>query len=117
MASNVREIHPLKPAEGRFFKVQIKGWIDFDPTGRQFSDIAWAFENGSGFVSVVEVAQVANNVGDIADPEVRERFADVLAANRVLQHVAGLPSSLKDRLQRALANEGADGPAGTERTS
>jgi len=113
MATNVREILPPKqptPArDSRFFKVQIKGWLDFDPTGREFNDIAQAVENGSGLVSVIEVSQVANGLEEINDPEVRERFADIIAINRILQNLVELPSSLRNKLHRALKNEPSPG--------
>jgi hypothetical protein len=85
--------------------VQIKGWLDFDPTGRELSDIVQAIETGSGFVTVVEVSQVANGIGEINDPEVRERFADIAAVHRVLQNVAELPKPVKEKLHRALKGE------------
>ena len=113
MATNVREMQslkqPLSARDGRFFKVQIKGWLDFDPTGREFKDIAQAVENGSALVSVVEVTQVANGLEEINDPEVRERFADIIAVNRILQNLVELPSSLKNKLHRALKNEPSPG--------
>src|SRR5882724_12866776 len=113
MATNIREIlPPRQPApvrDSRFFKVQIKGWLDFDPTGREFNDIAQAVENGSALVSVVEVTQVANGLEEINDPEIRERFADIIAINRILQNLVELPSSLKNKLHRALKTEPSPG--------
>jgi hypothetical protein len=43
MATNLREMptthQPTTQRDGRFYKVQIKGWVDFDPTGRGLGDI------------------------------------------------------------------------------
>jgi signal transduction protein with GAF and PtsI domain len=56
-------------------------------------------------VTVVEVSQVANSVNEINDPEVRERFNDIEAANRLLRNLDGLPRPLKEKLSRALKGE------------
>jgi hypothetical protein len=105
----MREIFPPKqplPArDGRFYKMQIKGWVDFDPTGRELNELVNAIENGGGFVTVLEVTEVANRLVDITDPEIRERFANVVAVDRILRNAADLPSALKEKLQRALGSE------------
>jgi hypothetical protein len=109
MATNLREMLPsqqgLSQKDDLFYKVQIKGWVDFDPAGRGLRDIVQAIEVGSGVVTAVEVSQVANGIGEINDREVRERFADIAAVNRLVENVGGLPVSLREKLQRALKGE------------
>jgi hypothetical protein len=107
MATNLREMPNQQgiPQNVQFYKVQIKGWIDFDPTGRALRDVAQAIDSGSGVMTAMEVSQVANGVSEINDPEVRERFADIAAVNRILENVDGLPGSLKEKLERALKAE------------
>jgi len=109
MATNVREMplanQPSSQTDRRFYKVQIKGWVDFDPTDRALSDIVQAIEKGSGVVTAMEVTKVANAMSEIPDPEVRERFTDIAAVNRVVDNFGALPSLLKEKLQRALRGE------------
>jgi hypothetical protein len=93
---------------GRYFNLQVSAWTNFDPSSAELTEIARAIEEGNGFLSVIEVTRVVDNVGEIDDPEIRQRFETVLAAERLLDGVSELPQSLKDKLYAALARDQQD---------
>ncbi len=86
----------------KYFKVQLRAWTNFDPTDMELAEIAEAIENGSGFVSVIEVTRVAPTLAEIDDPEIRRRFAIVHAAQRLVENIHELPKSLQEKLYAAL---------------
>jgi hypothetical protein len=105
MATNVQEIsstNRISSRDGKYFRMHIKGWTDFDPTGKDLSEIAAAIERGDGLVTVVEVTQVANQLSEINDSEVRERFEDRAAVDRVISKINQLPKSLQEKLYSAM---------------
>jgi hypothetical protein len=88
-----------------YFKLQVRVWTRFDPSKAELIDIVRAVEAGTAFVSAIEVAQVAAGINDVDDPDVREQFETLAAAERILRRVEELPGAVRDKLRIALANE------------
>src|SRR5437868_1520158 len=84
----------------KYFKLQLKAWTKFDPAQEDLSAIANAIQNGEGFVTVMEVTQV-NELNEITDPEVRERFESLEAAEKILHNLDKLPNSVREQLYSA----------------
>src|SRR5207248_4539511 len=94
--------------EGRsekYFAFQIRGWTNFDPLDKPLAKIAEGIEEGGGFVTLIEVLNVEDDPAAITDEEVRECFANILAAKRLVRTVHGLPKQLITELRSALENE------------
>ena len=107
MPENLQEIAsaPTKATSpDTFFKLQIRAWTRFDPRKAELIDIARAVEAGTAFVSAIEVSRVAVGINDVDDPDVREQFETVAAAERILRRVEELPEPVRDKLRMALAN-------------
>jgi hypothetical protein len=86
----------------KYFNFQIKGWTNFDPMSATLARIAEGIEEGGGFLTLVEVRQVEEDLASIGDEEVRECFANVLAAKRLVRNVRELPKHLVDELRSVL---------------
>ena len=86
----------------KYFSFQIKGWTNFDPMDKTLARIADSIEQGGGFLTLMEVVKVEDNLASIGDEEVRECFANILAAKRLLQNVHGLPKKLIEDLRSTL---------------
>lgn len=86
----------------KYFTFQIRGWTDFDPMDKTLATIAARMEDGNGFITVVEVLRVENDISAIDDEEVRECFENLHAAKRLIQNVNELPARLKEELRAAL---------------
>jgi hypothetical protein len=93
-----------------YFKVQIRFWTKFDPRNAELIELARAVEEGTALVSAMEVTRVASEVNEIDDPDVREQFENVAAAERILHNVEHLSSAVREKLRAALTNA-----AGSER--
>ena len=106
MPENIQHI-PLTPVEATppdtYFKLQVKAWTRFDPSKADLLDIARAVEEGTAFVSAIEVSRVAAGINEVDDPDVREQFETLAAAERLLRRVEELPEALRDKLRNALA--------------
>lgn len=89
-------------ARDTYFKLQVKAWTRFDPTQADLSDIARAVEDGTAFVSAVEVARVAAGLNEIDDADVREQFENLAAAERVLRNIEELPTPVREKLRSVL---------------
>src|SRR5437762_2228052 len=90
------------PAQrGRYFKVQIRAWTDFDPMDKKLPEITEAIEGGGG-LTAIEVLEVEDDLAAISDNEVKEGFQNILAARRVLRSIGELPKSLVEDLRSAL---------------
>jgi hypothetical protein len=89
----------------KYFSFQIKGWTNFDPMDKTFAKIAENIEQGSGFLTLVEVLKTENDLACIGDEEVRECFANILAAKRLVRTVHELPANLIEELRVALKTE------------
>ena len=101
---------------GRYFKMQIRGWTDFDPMDKKLPEIAEAIERGGGFLTAVEVLDVKDDLSAISDNLVREGFQNILAARRVLRSIGDLPTALIEDLRAALNGRAETGkkPASSE---
>jgi hypothetical protein len=106
MPENIQHI-PLTPDKATspdsYFKLQVKAWTRFDPRKADLLDIARAVEEGTAFVSAIEVSRVAAGINEVDDPDVREQFETLAAAERLLRRVEELPEALRDKLRNALA--------------
>lgn len=91
--------------KNKYFNFQIKGWTNFDPMGTTLARVAEGIEEGSGFLTLVEVLQVEEDLASIGDEEVRECFANVLAAKRLVRNVRELPKHLLDELRSVLDSQ------------
>ncbi len=92
----------ISEAKEHYFKVQMKAWTSFDPMDKTLAEIAQAIEQGEGFLTAVEVLEAVDNLGAVNDEEVRDGFANILAAKRLLSAVDNLPMKLKEELRSAL---------------
>src|SRR5438445_12407817 len=91
------------PAQrGRYFKVQIRAWTDFDPMDKKLPEITEAIERGGGLLTAIEVLEVEDDLAAISDNEVKEGFQNILAARRVLRSIGELPKSLMEDLASVL---------------
>jgi hypothetical protein len=104
MADALTAALPIQTPEPneKYFSFQIKGWTTFDPMGKSIAKIAEVIEQGGGFLTLVEVLKVEDNLAGISDEEVRECFANILAAKRLVRNVHELPRKLIEDLRSAL---------------
>jgi hypothetical protein len=100
-----------EPSE-KYSNFHIKGWINFDPTGKTLAEIVEGIDRGDGFLTLLDVMRVENDVTSIGDKEARECFENILAAKRLLQNAHELPEKLVKELRSAL-NSNADVPEKT----
>ena len=94
----------------KYFSFQIKGWASFDPMTKTLARVAEGIEEGNGFLTLVEVLQVEDDLASIDDEEVRECFANILAARRLVKNVHELPKQLVEELRLALTTEEVPAP-------
>jgi hypothetical protein len=87
-----------------YFKLQVRAWTRFDPSKAELIDIARAVEAGTAFVTAIEVSRVAAGINEVDDPDVREQFETLAAAERILLRFEELPGAVRDKLRSALAN-------------
>jgi hypothetical protein len=108
MSETLRDVNKYSTSEQdeKYFSFQIKGWTNFDPMDKTLARIADGMEQGGGFLTLMEVVKVEDDLASIGDEEVRECFANILAAKRLLQNVHGLPKKLMEDLRSALNTEG-----------
>ena len=104
--SSVSQSSQKESAKELYFKVQMKAWTNFDPMEKTLPEIAQAMEQGNGFLSVLEVLEVADSLVSIPDEDIRDSFENVIAARRLIQAATGLPANLKEELRSALEAEG-----------
>ena|ERR1700680_2965870 len=86
----------------KYFSFQIKGWTKFDPMDKTLDKIAESIARGAGFLTLVEVLEVENDLACIGDEEARECFANILAAERLVRTVHELPKNLIEELRSSL---------------
>jgi hypothetical protein len=89
----------------KYFGFQIKGWTNFDPMDKTLASIANSIERGDGFLTSLEVQNVESDLAAIGDEEVRECFANILAAKRLVKTAHELPKYLIQELRTALNTE------------
>ena len=90
----------------KYFNFQIKAWTNFNPMDKSIAKIAEAIEQGGGFLTLVEVLKVEDNLACIGDEEVRDCFANILAAKRLVRNIHELPQKLIEDLRSALKTGG-----------
>ena len=90
----------------KYFNFQIKAWTNFNPMDKSIAKIAEAIEQGGGFLTLVEVLKVEDNLAGISDEDVRECFANILAAKRLVRNIHELPKKLIEDLRSALKTGG-----------
>jgi hypothetical protein len=86
----------------KYFSFQIKGWTNFDPMDKPLAKVAQGIEQGNGFLTLVEVLRVEDNVASIHDEEARACFENLLAARRLIRNFNDLPARVKEELRAAL---------------
>jgi len=89
----------------KYFSFQIKAWTNFDPMDKSLVKIAEAIEQGGGFLTLVEVLKVEDDLACIGDEEAKECFANILAARRLVRNIHELPKTLLEDLRQALKGE------------
>jgi len=94
----------------KYFSFQIKGWANFDPMDKTLAKLAEGIDQGNGFLTLVEVLAVEDDVASIRDEEVRACFENLLAARRLIRNVNELPTRVKEELRAALNTEKAIAP-------
>jgi hypothetical protein len=90
----------------KYFSFQIKGWTNFNPMDKTLAAIAAHIEQGNGILTLVEVTKTEHDLAGIGDEEVRECFANILAAKRLVRTAKELPQNLLRELRSALETEG-----------
>ena len=89
----------------KYFSFQIKGWTNFDPMDKSLARVAEGIDQGNGFLTLVEVLRVEDDVASIRDEEVRACFENLLAARRLIRNINELPTKVKEELRAALNTE------------
>ncbi len=89
----------------KYFSFQIKGWTNFDPMDKTLARLAEGIDQGNGFMTLVEVLTVEDDVASIQDEEVRTCFENLLAAKRLIRNFNELPAKIKEELRAALRTE------------
>ena len=114
--AKVPDISMASSGAAKYFKIQVRGWTDFDPLDKKLPEIADAIERGGGFLTAIEVLDIKDDLSAISDNVVREGFQNILAARRVLRSIGELPISLVEDLRAALnaSAETAKKPAGLQ---
>jgi hypothetical protein len=97
--------HQTDEHKEKYFSFQIKGWINFDPMDKTLASIVEGIDQGGGFLTLVEVLKIEYDLASIGDEEVREGFANILAAKRLVRNVHELPKELIEELRSALKTE------------
>ena len=95
----------------KYYSFQIKGWTNFDPMNKTLVKIAQSIEQGDGFLTLLEVQKTENDLASISDPEVKECFANILAAKRLAKKCPGTaPKNLIEELRLALSSAEGNAP-------
>lgn len=89
----------------KYFSFQIKGWTNFDPMDKTLAKVAERIERGDGFLTLVEVLRVEDDVNSIDDEEAKECFENLLAAKRLIHNVNDLPEKVREELRAVLKSE------------
>lgn len=90
---------------GKYSKFRIMGWVNFDATDKTLAEIAEGIEQGGGFLTLMEVLEVDDDLASIGDEEARGCFENIIAARKVLHNVHELPKQLIEELRSALKAE------------
>jgi hypothetical protein len=87
----------------KYYKVQMKAWMTVEPSEMNLTQIAAVVEQGLGILTAIEVVKEFDSLAGVDDVEVRERFEDLQAAERVLRNIEDLPTPVRERLHAAFA--------------
>jgi len=101
----IRQTNQSHEPKDKYFSFQIKGWTNFDPMDKTLARVAEGIDQGNGFLTLVEVQSVVDDVASIHDEEVRACFENLLAAKRLIRNVNELPTKVKEELRAALRAE------------
>ena len=96
---------PQTEQKEKYFSFHIKGWATFDVTDKTLAEIVGGIEENRGFLTLVEVLKIEDELASMEDEEARECFANIFAAKRLIQRVHELPENLKEGLRGALKTE------------
>lgn len=99
--NNPRPVAASTTAE-TYYKVQITAWTKLNPIDAELIEIAKAADIGDAVVTSIEVARTASAITEIDDPEVREQFHNMAAAERLLNNAESLPPAIREQLRTAL---------------
>jgi hypothetical protein len=99
--NNPRTLAPNATSEV-FYKVQITAWTKLNPIDAELIEIAKAADAGDAVVTSIEVARTASAVAEIDDPDVREQFHNMAAAERLIHNAESLPPAIREQLRSAL---------------
>jgi len=89
----------------KYFSFQIKGWTNFDPMDKTLAKVAERIDRGDGFLTLIEVLKVEDDVNSIDDEEAKECFENLLAAKRLIQNMNDLPAKVREELRAVLKSE------------
>jgi hypothetical protein len=103
--TEVPETQRSREQRGKYFNFQIKGWTNFDPMDKTLAKVAEDIDQGNGFLTLVEVLTVEDDVTSIQDEDVRACFENLLAARRLIRNFNELPTRVKEELRAALKSE------------
>jgi DNA-directed RNA polymerase subunit F len=101
----VASTNPNAETIEKYFSFQIKGWTNFDPMDKTLVKVAERIERGDGFLTLVEVLKVEDDVNSIDEEEAKECFENLLAAKRLIQKVNDLPEKVRQELRAVLKSE------------
>jgi predicted component of type VI protein secretion system len=104
------QANPTDEHKENYFNFHINGWTNFDPINETLSRLAEGIEQGNGFLTLVEVQRTESDLANIGDEEVRECFANMLAAKRLVKRLHELPKHLVDELRAALSTDPQSSP-------
>jgi len=104
------EISLTDEHKDKYYSFQIRGWTNFDPMNKTLVKIGQSIEQGDGFLTLLEVQKTENDLASISDPEVKECFANILAAKRLVRNVQELPKNLLEELRSALSSAEGNAP-------
>jgi hypothetical protein len=101
----VASTNPSPEVSQKYFSFQIKGWTNFDPMDKTLAKVAEGIDQGNGFLTLVEVLKVEEDVASIQDEEIRACFENLLAARRLIRNANELPTRVREELRAALRIE------------
>jgi hypothetical protein len=84
----------------KYVSFQIKGWTNFNPMDKTLARIGEGIEQEGGFLTLMEVLKVEEDIAAIGGEEVREGFANILAAKRLVRNVHELSKNLRKEPDR-----------------
>jgi hypothetical protein len=108
--STTPQTNPTDEHKEKYFSFHITRWTNFDPINETLARIAEGIEQGNGCLTLLEVERTESDLASIGDEEVRECFANILAAKRLVKRLHELPKNLVDELRVALSTDAQSSP-------